>query len=256
MRIGTKIIGFAKELAMAIFELALFLTGLCTMLQWDEEPLFFHLGFALIMLGLVLRYSRQSRAEARNFYANLTVRIQGEKTNDRMPETDFAQRSFTQVCSRANRLLIAAIVAFLAVLIAVVFSVSRPAECGDVHRKATVERKSLRFYQDGTEWYADVYQHAQSENRMVAGAGALIGRYAQGTGELRVMFSADVSEPGDWKLWLHRIEHDRFGAFYRVKIAGSKIPFIIWLCNVTHTVCGGEHPRDIYVHSIESGRSL
>ena len=253
MAIAKKIFGFVKEFMVAIFDLVLFLTGICTMLQWDEEPLCFHLGFALIIAGLVLRCSRQSRAEARRFRDDLTAWLQDAKVGDGELAGAIANWS-KQVCSRANRLLIAAVVAFLAVLIAVMSCVSRPAENGGIDGKTKVERKSLRFYQDGAEWYADVYQHAQSENRMVAGAGALIGKYAQGTGELRIVFSADVAEPGEWELWLHRVEHDRFGAFYRVKTAGSKIPFVIWLCNVTHTVCGGEHPRDIYVHSIEPGR--
>ncbi len=52
MAIAKKIFGFVKEFMVAIFDLVLFLTGICTMLQWDEEPLCFHLGFALILTGL------------------------------------------------------------------------------------------------------------------------------------------------------------------------------------------------------------
>ena len=65
-----------------------------------------------------------------------------------------------------------------------------------------VERKSLRFYKQGEEWFADV-------------------------------------------------EHDKFGATYRVKRAKEGGSSFAWLCNVTHDVFGGEHPEDIYVHSID-----
>ena len=31
---------------------------------------------------------------------------------------------------------------------------------------------------------------------------------------------------------------------------GFLLPRPAWLCNVTHTVFGGEHPRTIYIHSV------
>lgn len=34
----------------------------------------------------------------------------------------------------------------------------------------STEMRSLRFYRSGAEWFADVPQHTQAENRMVAGA--------------------------------------------------------------------------------------
>ena len=58
---------------------------------------------------------------------------------------------------------------------------------------------------------------------------------------------------------LHRVEHDPLGATYRVSNgnAGEAPRFrgllgmpLAWLCNQTHRFIGGEHPKDIYVHSI------
>lgn len=46
------------------------------------------------------------------------------------------------------------------------------------------------------------------------------------------------------------ISHDKFGATYKVKAAGQDGTQLAWLCNVMHTVFGGEHPTDIYIHSI------
>ena len=72
-------------------------------------------------------------------------------------------------------------------------------------------------------------------------------------------FSSDVEQPGDHIMHLHRVEHDPWGATYRVSNgnAGEAPRFrgllgmpLAWLCNQTHRFIGGEHPKDIYVHSI------
>ena len=47
------------------------------------------------------------------------------------------------------------------------------------------------------------------------------------------------------------VEHDKFGATYCVKHAKEDGSSLAWLCNVTHDVFGGEHPEDIYIHSID-----
>ena len=58
---------------------------------------------------------------------------------------------------------------------------------------------------------------------------------------------------------LHRVEHDPWGATYRVcnGNAGEAPRFsgifglpLAWLCNQTHRFIGGEHPKDIFVHAI------
>lgn len=43
-----------------------------------------------------------------------------------------------------------------------------------------VKNKELRFYKEGAEWFADVPEHTQAENRMVAGADVLIESFANG----------------------------------------------------------------------------
>ena len=40
----------------------------------------------------------------------------------------------------------------------------------------------------------------------------------------------------------------------RAKAAEQEGVQIAWLCNVMHTVFGGEHPTDIYIHSITAKR--
>ncbi len=114
------------------------------------------------------------------------------------------------------------------------------------------ERKSLRFYRSGTEWFADVPQHTQAENQMVFGADTLLDMVSKGADEVFVVLSSDVPNPGEWKLHLHLVEHDKLGATYKVKTAGQDGTRLAWLCNVMHTVFGGEHPTDIYIHSIST----
>ncbi len=118
---------------------------------------------------------------------------------------------------------------------------------------------TLVFYREEGAWYADVPGHTQAENRMVAGADRLIESFDQGGGRITVRLSADVAHPASYLIRLHRIEHDPFGATYWVssgnapdapRIAFAALP-VAWLCTVTHSVFG-EHPRDIFIHSIES----
>ena len=115
-----------------------------------------------------------------------------------------------------------------------------------------VERKSLRFYKQGTEWFADVAGHTQAQNQMVAGADTLLDAMSDGGSEVKVVLSSDLEHPDEWMIHLHLVEHDKFGATYRVKRAKEGGSSLAWLCNVTHDVFGGEHPEDIYVHSIDA----
>ncbi len=114
----------------------------------------------------------------------------------------------------------------------------------------SVEKREVRFYKDGGNWYADVPQHTQAQNQMVAGADLLLDYVACGGNGVSVVLSADIPSPGEWLMHLHIVEHDRFGATYSVRDAGQEPTRLIWLCNVMHTVFGGEHPEDIYIHSI------
>ena len=116
----------------------------------------------------------------------------------------------------------------------------------------SVAMKAVAVYKEGGRWFADVPQHSQAENEMVAGADALLDAFAQGGRRVAVTLSADVASPGAWRLHLHLVEHDRFGATYRVAVAGQEETRLVWLCNVMHTVFGGEHPVDVYIHSVEA----
>ena len=70
--------------------------------------------------------------------------------------------------------------------------------------------------------------------------------------------SSDVDAPNPYLVRLHRIEHDPFGATYWASAGDApdapRLSFAVlpvaWLCNVTHDVFG-EHPKDIYIHTIE-----
>ena len=113
-----------------------------------------------------------------------------------------------------------------------------------------IKNKQLRFYKSGNAWFADVPEHTQAQNRMVAGADTLIESFAQGGNEVNVVLSADIDDPDAYQIKMIRIEHDPWGATYLANIKGCALPRPAWLCNVTHTVFGGEHPRTIYIHSI------
>jgi hypothetical protein len=74
-----------------------------------------------------------------------------------------------------------------------------------------------------------------------------------------MVFSSDVERPGDHLVRLCRIEHDPWGATYRVtdgnvgRAPAFRGPLglpVAWLCNQTHRFIGGEHPKEIFVHSI------
>ncbi|MBQ9430124.1 MAG: hypothetical protein IJU44_01085 [Kiritimatiellae bacterium] len=122
----------------------------------------------------------------------------------------------------------------------------------DASVNTSVEKREVRFYKDGDNWYADIPQHTQQQNQMVAGADALLDTVADGRGKVSVVLSADIATPDEWQMHLHIVEHDKYGATYRVRTAGQPSSRLIWLCNVTHTVFGGEHPTDIYIHSIKA----
>lgn len=120
----------------------------------------------------------------------------------------------------------------------------------------TVVKKELRFYKDAGNWYADVPQHTKAQNQMVAGADALLESVADGGSEVKTVLSSDVKNPDKWLLKLHIVEHDKYGATYSVKANGRSGFRLAWICNVAHTVFGGEHPTEIFVHSITNNASL
>jgi len=116
--------------------------------------------------------------------------------------------------------------------------------------KNEIRNKSLRFFKQDGEWYADVPGHTLAQNRMVAGADTLLEGFARGGNEVTVVMSADIKDPDVYQVKLNRIEHDAWGGTYLAHITGHLLPRPAWLCNVTHDVFGGEHPKTIYIHSI------
>lgn len=142
-----------------------------------------------------------------------------------------------------------AAVGFVAILAAILWWISSPRVEGV---NTSVTRKELRFYKEWNgEWYADVPQHPKAKNRMVAGADDLLDTVADGASEVRLSFSSDIPKPDAWLMHLHLFEHDKYGATYKVDGGDGAFPAVAWLCNVTHTVFGGEHPTDIYIHAIK-----
>lgn len=116
--------------------------------------------------------------------------------------------------------------------------------------KTKVINKEIRFFKLDMGWYADVPNHTLAENRMVAGADTLIEGMSNGKEEVKVLVSADVETPEEYIVKMKRIEHDPWGATYLTKIKGKRMPQLAWLCNVTHDVFNGEHPKEIFIHRI------
>ena len=121
-----------------------------------------------------------------------------------------------------------------------------------------VVNKHIVFLKDDQGWYADM-EGSRRQNAMVSGADKMIEALANGKHRVEMVFSSDVEKPDDYLMKLHRIEHDPWGATYRVTDGnvGAAPSFrgplglpVVWLCDQTHRFIGGEHPVDIYVHSI------
>ena len=88
----------------------------------------------------------------------------------------------------------------------------------------SVRNKTLRFFKQGTEWYADVPNHTLAQNRMVAGADTLLESMAHGGREVCVCMSADVEDPDAYRIKMKRIEHDPWGATYLAQLRGCALP--------------------------------
>lgn len=79
----------------------------------------------------------------------------------------------------------------------------------------TVVNRKIVFLKDDAGWYADM-EGSRSQNAMVSGADKMIEALANGRSRVEMVFSSDVEHPGDHVMKLHRIEHDPWGATYRV----------------------------------------
>ena len=120
-------------------------------------------------------------------------------------------------------------------------------------------KRKISFYKDGYEWYADVPFIAKAHNLMVAGADRFLEDISQGrtrvTLEIVIDPSSEDIKHGDY--YLIRTKHDFWGGTYdvydRPRDLGCdsfNVPMTtLWLCNVTHFVCGC-HPKRIGILSV------
>ncbi len=124
----------------------------------------------------------------------------------------------------------------------------------------TVINREIVFLKDDEGWYADM-EGSRAQNAMVSGADKMIEALSGGGNRVEMVFSSDVGNPNDHIIHLHRVEHDPWGATYVVRDgnAGRAPRFhgmlgmpLAWLCNQTHRFVGGDHPKDIYVHSVKA----
>lgn len=126
--------------------------------------------------------------------------------------------------------------------------------------KNRMKRISISFYKKRTCWYAEVPEHTESQNLMVSGADTMCEVLAQG--HKRVTVEAVGHEGGinidGSLLTLEKLEQSVYGATYAMYAPDAEgkrlpkgMPRECWLCNVTKTVFGGNHPRYIEVLSVE-----
>ena len=124
--------------------------------------------------------------------------------------------------------------------------------------------KIIKFFKKNNKWYADIPNHTLEENEMVMGADIFLDWISKGKKNVKLATTTEETWLNMFPFILSMIEHDGEGATYSV--AGSQLSeflenvdmsqFIngiptVWLCNVMHDVFG-EHPRLIYVYSIEN----
>ena len=116
------------------------------------------------------------------------------------------------------------------------------------------------FYNDGGNWYANVLEHTKEENLMVGGADAFLeqayiafGNRSKLEKSLDIVFT-DKKDNCGYVAKLTMTSHNQYGAYYSIEFTPQFSPTIpidsLWLCNVTHTVCG-EHPKEIYIRQID-----
>ena len=115
--------------------------------------------------------------------------------------------------------------------------------------------KSIRFYKEDGQWYADVKGHSKEDNEMVAGADLVLDAMSAGRNSVYLNVSDKIYPKA--KFLFHRVDHNQYGATYVVLENHPDAPALsggfldlpqkkFWLCNVTHTFFG-EHPEYISV---------
>lgn len=107
--------------------------------------------------------------------------------------------------------------------------------------------KTVRFYKEDDNWYADIPNHTKEENQMVMGSDDVLNFLSDGGNEIKLTVSD--KETSDFIAHFNRVEHDEDGAYYQA-CGNYDMLYPIWICNVTHDVFG-EHPQDIYLTNFE-----
>ncbi len=115
--------------------------------------------------------------------------------------------------------------------------------------------KSIKFYKKNGFWYADVPEHTESENEMIAGADVFLEKISKRKPYVSLKVSDKIYPKA--RFVFQRIDHDDNGAAYLILGYHPEAPALsgesrdyagqkFWLCNVVHTFFG-EHPEYISV---------
>ena len=113
-------------------------------------------------------------------------------------------------------------------------------------------KRKISFYKDENEWYADVPFIAKAHNLMVAGADTFLESISNGKDRvtLKIVSNPSCKDIEGYAYFLKMTKHDFWGGTYDVYDGYSKEPFhTLWLCNVTHFVCG-HHPHNIGILTV------
>ena len=113
-------------------------------------------------------------------------------------------------------------------------------------------KKKISFYKDNYEWFADVPFIPKANNLMVAGADTFLESISNGRDRisLEIVINPSSKEVEHCAYYLIRTKHDFWGGTYDVYDGSSRDPMsTLWLCNVTHFVCGN-HPKRIGILSV------
>lgn len=121
-------------------------------------------------------------------------------------------------------------------------------------------KQNVRFFKQGSNWYADIPNHSLEENEMVMGSDIALEFLAKGKSELTATLSDEDEKHSI--LTMTMSSHDDEGAYYKISgflynefmnnFIDNPDNFIneIWICNVTHDVFGC-HPKNIYLLKLE-----
>lgn len=82
---------------------------------------------------------------------------------------------------------------------------------------------------------------------MVAGSDTFLDLFSKNGSTCSILFTIEL--PPEYIISLTRTDHDWDGAYYTAS-GNCCNSMEIWICNVTHDVCGN-HPEHIYIIDIE-----